>query len=82
MITVPVSKLMMKYGRQKSFMIGGVLGEILCVYSVYIGNFWHLFFTFFVGMFNRFGEFIKYGAADFLGSNQQLLIYHFMFDPA
>jgi MFS family permease len=67
-IAIPASKLMMLIGRRNAFMIGstiGIFGGLLCVYSLYIGNFWLLAFsTLFIGMSNGFGEFIKYAAAD------------------
>ena len=67
-IAIPASKLMMLVGRRNAFMIGssiGIFGGLLCVYSLYIGNFWLLAFsTLFIGMSNGFGEFIKYAAAD------------------
>ncbi len=67
-IAIPASKLMILVGRRSAFMVGssiGIFGGLLCVYSLYIGNFWLLVFsTIFIGMFNGFGEFIKYAAAD------------------
>jgi MFS family permease len=68
LIAVPASRLMTSLGRKKAFMFGsclGVLGGLLCVYSLYISNFWLLVVsTLFIGMFNGFGEFIKYAAAE------------------
>lgn len=68
LIAIPASRLMILIGRRKAFMVGsclGIFGGLLCVYSLYIGSFWLLIFaTVFIGMFNGFGEFIKFAAAD------------------
>ena len=68
LIAVPASKLMIAIGRRNSFIVGsalGMIGGVLCIYSLYIRNFWLLSFsTLFLGMFNGFGEFIKYAAAE------------------
>ena len=68
LIAVPASRLMISLGRKKSFIFGsflGVIGRLMCVYSLYIESFWLLVCaTLFIGMFNGFGEFIKYAAAE------------------
>ena len=68
LIAVPAGKLMISLGRRKAFMFGsgfGLLGGLMCVYSLYIGNFWLLVgAALFLGMFNGFSEFIKFAAAE------------------
>lgn len=67
-VSVPAGKLMARYGRSIVFMIGstiGLVGAALCAYSVYTQQFWLLVAsTPFLGMYNGFGEFAKYAAAD------------------
>jgi len=67
-ITVPASKMMIRFSRRVGLATGcllGMLGSTLCVYGVYVGNFWIVVCsTPFIGMFTGFSEFVKYAAGD------------------
>ena len=67
-ISFPASLIMRRFGRRGGFMIGGligILGALLCVYSIYHQNFWLLICsTPVLGMFNGFGELARFAAAE------------------
>jgi len=66
--SLPAARLMEKMGRKLGFQVAGLIGifgSMLCIIAIKIDSFALLTFsTFVLGMFNAFGEFSKYGAAE------------------
>ena len=67
-MTIPAAKMMAVFGRRKGFMFGsliGMVGALMCAFSIYQQSFWLLVCsTPFLGMFNGFGEFARFAAAE------------------
>ena len=74
-MTVPAAKIMSYYGRRIGFMFGsliGVVGALMCAYSIYLQNFWLLVCcTPLLGMYNGFGELVRFAAAEVYTDEQQ-----------
>jgi len=66
--TIPAAQWMRIVGRRRGFMTGalaGLLGAIVCSYSVYIGSFWvYCLGTLMLGTQNAFGQQYRFAAAD------------------
>ena len=74
-MTAPAASMMKKFGRRRVFMLGsciGVIGALMCAYSIYLQNFWLLVCcTPFLGMFNGFGELARFAAAEIFPDEKQ-----------
>lgn len=66
--TIPAAQWMRIVGRRRGFMTGalaGMLGAVVCSYSVFIGNFWvYCLGTLLLGTQNAFGQQYRFAAAD------------------
>lgn len=70
--TMPASLLMRRIGRRGGFMGGsllGLLGASLCTWGLGIASFWLICFgTLVMGMYNAFGQYYRFAAADVASS--------------
>ena len=68
LVTMQMSLLMRRLGRQAGFMLGagfGILGAAICGLAVYLGSFWLLCLgTFVAGAYNAAGQYYRFAAAD------------------
>lgn len=66
--TYPASLLMRRIGRRAGFTLGallGMVGAVVCSYSVYRGWFWPFVAgTFVLGKYNAFGQYYRFAAAE------------------
>lgn len=68
MTSLPAGKLMETIGRQRSFILStgfGLTGATIAGFAILVSNFWYfLAGVFFIGIFNGFGNFFRFAAAD------------------
>jgi MFS family permease len=66
--TLPASFYMKHHGRRAGFTLGGALGMLgasVCALAAFLGHFWLLCLgTVFCGMYNAFGQYYRFAAAD------------------
>ena len=71
--TLPASFFMKHYGRRAGFTLGsalGMVGAAIGVLAIFMQSFWLLCLgTFFSGIYNAFGQYYRFAAADMAGAD-------------
>lgn len=71
--SIPASLLMERFGRKQGFLFAtsfGMVGSALAVYAIINTNFWLFVVSMFlIGMFNGFGNYFRFAAADAVATN-------------